>query len=256
MCGRGRLAADPDTLLVASGATKWRRREDYRPSNNIGPGSRHPVLCKESGSNDRLLDTMRFGLIPGSQSAQSPPDFFRMFNARSETFQQLASFRRAAPCAVPLQGFYEWGSRRQPFYVYPKGITPVSAARVLSQVVGATEGGSERGLTLRLPSPTPRRKVWGVRRLSCGSPGCGTRGQTPGAPRRTASPSSRELCIVTSRGFTTACRSSWRARNPWSAGLHPERSRTCAPSEGWCGIQCHPLLARLRTTILRRSWNR
>ena len=69
---------------------------------------------------------MRWGLVPG-YTAGKPPDYWKMFNARSETlaaspvFSKLLRDRR---CAVPFDGFFEWVDdecktvkSKQPYYV-------------------------------------------------------------------------------------------------------------------------------------------
>ena len=70
---------------------------------------------------------MRWGLVP-SVKAGTPPDHWRMFNARSETVDTLQVFSRLLDtrrCAVPLDGFYEWKDdefkqvkSKQPYYVH------------------------------------------------------------------------------------------------------------------------------------------
>ncbi|KAM1538966.1 hypothetical protein ACFX10_003818 [Malus domestica] len=54
-----------------------------------------------------------------------------MFNTRSESICEKASFRRLAPkslCLVAVEGFYEWkkdGSKKHPYYVYFKDGRPL-----------------------------------------------------------------------------------------------------------------------------------
>ena len=61
-----------------------------------------------------------------------------MINARSESVATKPSFRaafRRRRCVVPADGYYEWrpapegaGSRKQPFYIYPRSGEPLAMA--------------------------------------------------------------------------------------------------------------------------------
>jgi putative SOS response-associated peptidase YedK len=72
------------------------------------------------------IQTMRWGLVPSFTKQDAKPDPWRMFNARSETADQLASFRRLVPsrrCLVLVNGFYEWkkegiDGKKQPYYIH------------------------------------------------------------------------------------------------------------------------------------------
>ena len=58
---------------------------------------------------------MAWGLVPSWTKMGDKLDFFRMFNARSETVPEKSVFSRllgAKRCIVPLNGFYEWAQVR------------------------------------------------------------------------------------------------------------------------------------------------
>ena len=128
MCGRARQAASPN--IVAQAASRdagvppnatWKDMSRYVPSENMCPGKTCAVVAQGS-----QLITMRWGLIP-SYDNQGTPDYWKMFNARSETIHTSPVFRRlllARRCAVPLDGFFEWTADelkqgpKQPWYVY------------------------------------------------------------------------------------------------------------------------------------------
>ncbi|XP_059432624.1 uncharacterized protein LOC132165919 isoform X2 [Corylus avellana] len=67
---------------------------------------------------------MKWGLIPSFTKKTERPDHYKMFNARSESICEKASFRRLVPksrCLVAVEGFYEWkkdGPRKQPYYIH------------------------------------------------------------------------------------------------------------------------------------------
>jgi len=123
MCGRTRLGASPESVMGATGAKRWRRREHYRPSNNLCPGRQSPALHRGDAPGELELTTMAFGLVPSYTDKAARPDFFRMANARSETVSAQPAFRRLLAhrrCVVPIDGFYEWlpePQRKQPFYI-------------------------------------------------------------------------------------------------------------------------------------------
>ena len=146
MCGRGRQAAAPAYYIDAARkhlhvptekGCAWKRQDDWRPTENLAPGHRAVVLVAGSNSNNSPphLCTKTWGLVPSFDGA-SQPDYWRMFNARSEGLTTSPVFRRLLKdrrCAVPLDGFFEWtadempklsgasGGGKQPWYVHRKG---------------------------------------------------------------------------------------------------------------------------------------
>lgn len=63
------------------------------------------------GEEGTRIRAMKWGLIPSFQSADSPIDHFRMFNARCETVFTLPSFRNlvlSRRCVAVFEGYYEW----------------------------------------------------------------------------------------------------------------------------------------------------
>ncbi|CAH8263710.1 unnamed protein product [Arabidopsis lyrata] len=130
MCGRTRCTLRPDDIQRASHRhtvpTRSLHLDRYRPSYNIAPGSYIPVLRRENEvvGDGVVVHCMKWGLVPGFTKKTDKPDFFKMFNARSESVAEKASFRRLLPknrCLVAVDGFYEWkkeGSKKQPYYIH------------------------------------------------------------------------------------------------------------------------------------------
>lgn len=131
MCGRTRQAAAPAYMVGRAQADAhvpagqpWRNAEAYAPTENVCPGRHVAVVCCATTSEAApSLCTMRWGLVP----PRAAPDHWKMFNARSETLDRLAVFRRllaAKRCAVLIDGFFEWtddelkGAKKQPYYVH------------------------------------------------------------------------------------------------------------------------------------------
>lgn len=132
-----------------------------RAKDNCAPGSFVPVIvrgnpfvatpCGDQEKRDataaasvslsstedptRVLVPMQWGLVPSFTKPNERPDFFRMFNARSETvssnsvFRRLVSRRRAV---VALGGFYEWAEdakkEKQPYLVSAADDAPLLIA--------------------------------------------------------------------------------------------------------------------------------
>ena len=68
-------------------------------------------ICVDGRIQKDRLEAMkyRWGLVPSYTKPEVRPDYFRMFNARSDdmkpVFTRLLKHRR---CVVLLNGFYEW----------------------------------------------------------------------------------------------------------------------------------------------------
>ncbi|XP_012466069.1 uncharacterized protein LOC105784693 isoform X1 [Gossypium raimondii] len=139
MCGRARCTLRADDIPRAchrnDGPIRHVNMDRYRPSYNVGPGMNFPVVRRDDGSNTDgagiVLHCMKWGLIPSFTKKSDKPDFFKMFNARSESVCEKASFRRLLPksrCLVAVEGFYEWKkdvSKKQPYYIRFKDGRPL-----------------------------------------------------------------------------------------------------------------------------------
>ncbi|KAL6563496.1 hypothetical protein OROGR_002455 [Orobanche gracilis] len=131
MCGRARCTLRPGDFPRACQFNNARpvrhlNMDRYRPSYNVAPGFNVPVVRPddEGDSNGVVLHCMKWGLVPSFTKKTEKIDHFKMFNARSESIREKASFRRLLPknrCLVSVEGFYEWkkdGSRKQPYYIH------------------------------------------------------------------------------------------------------------------------------------------
>lgn len=137
MCGRARCTLRADDFPRACQLEGRRVRHvdmnRYRPSYNVAPGFNVPVVRREDESNDEgvVLHCMKWGLVPSFTKKTEKPDHYKMFNARSESIKEKASFRRLVPknrCLVAVEGFYEWkkdGSKKQPYYIHFKDARPL-----------------------------------------------------------------------------------------------------------------------------------
>ena len=134
MCGRVRSTLGADQVAAASGGAAWKNPDQYEPRYNASPGASLAVIRRaESGesTSDRVVETMRFGLVPSFTDPGAKVDFYRMFNARSETIAEKGVFSRLLQQrrgVVLINGFYEWAAERagssqvkQPYYLHLEG---------------------------------------------------------------------------------------------------------------------------------------
>lgn len=140
MCGRCRCSLRPDDIPrscnTGSRPVRFVDTDRYRPAYNVSPGSNLPVVRRALGADGEevVVQCMKWGLIPSFTKKTEKPDHYRMFNARSESINEKASFRRLVPanrCLVAVEGFYEWkkdGSKKQPYYIHLKDERPLMFA--------------------------------------------------------------------------------------------------------------------------------
>lgn len=96
------------------------RRVEWRPSYNVAPTTKIPVIRRLEDGTRELVDlTWNFRPFWAKADAKLP----MMTNARSETVATKPAFRDAFKCRrclVPASGYYEWqklpDGTKQPFY--------------------------------------------------------------------------------------------------------------------------------------------
>ncbi|MDH4985658.1 SOS response-associated peptidase [Aminobacter anthyllidis] len=149
MCGRIAVLASPDETSAFLGVGDL---ESFPPRYNVAPTQ--PILVVMSGpqrppgSNlpDRMALLARWGLIPAW--SKNPADMPLLFNARSESAIEKASFKTAMRhrrALIPVSGFYEWkklpGNRRQAYWLKPRKGGLVALAGLME--TWSEPGGSE-----------------------------------------------------------------------------------------------------------------
>jgi putative SOS response-associated peptidase YedK len=103
---------------------------EVRPRFNITPTQMDLIV--RAHDDGRHLDESRWGLIPVWAKERSIGG--RMFNARSETLMEKASFKglvKNRRCVIPASGFYEWQrapSGKVPLYIYRADGAPLAFA--------------------------------------------------------------------------------------------------------------------------------
>jgi putative SOS response-associated peptidase YedK len=90
-----------------------------RPSWNVAPTAKVPVVRVNPETRARHLDLLQWGLVP--RWAQDPKSTNRPTNARSETIATSRMFREPflkRRCLVPADAYYEWRTEegvKQPY---------------------------------------------------------------------------------------------------------------------------------------------
>jgi putative SOS response-associated peptidase YedK len=137
MCGRFSRSHNDlfyiEPLMVDAGDSRFNGDPDlFRPSWNVSPGTRQPVL-KPDGP---YLET--WGFRPPWAVARKVP---MMVNARldkASTGTWKALFK-SGRCLVPADGWYEWvavGKRKQPYYIQANDGPPIYFAALISVKTG------------------------------------------------------------------------------------------------------------------------
>ena len=195
MCGRARQALSAvtmhDAAIQQAGVPRqraWKARGAFHPTENLCPGRTAAVVAlREDGAE---IVTMRWGLVPPYEKGK--PDFWKMFNARSETLSTSPVFSRCLQqrrCAVPLDGFFECTARRW------SRLTALLSSTSPALLTGSRFEPSCSGQGVRTSARQSRPNSRGTSRVGRASR-CGWRGCTPTrAVAATAVPTSwrREL---------------------------------------------------------------
>lgn len=164
MCGRVALFSPPARLAklldaqLAAGIDP-----EGHPSWNVGPQQQLFGVSEHEGK--RILDRYRWGLVPSW--SKDPSIANRLFNARAETVAEKPSFRSAfskRPCALPVDGFYEWdhraGHEKQPHYFSRTDGEPLILAGLYEQWRNPAESSDVSVLrTCTVITTTPNRDM-------------------------------------------------------------------------------------------------
>jgi putative SOS response-associated peptidase YedK len=120
MCGRFSITSTPEAAKAFLG---YSGQPNFPPRFNIAPSQPVPIIRHErnvSGAMERRFILARWGLLPGF--VKDPKGFPLLFNARSETLSQKASFRNAVKrrrCLFFADAFYEWRPGNNPIPPQP-----------------------------------------------------------------------------------------------------------------------------------------
>jgi putative SOS response-associated peptidase YedK len=109
MCGRVIQSSGPIRLAIVDGLdVSDDRMGKIRPRYNAAPSQELLVIRENHKTGERLLDLIRWGLIP--HRCDDPKGGRKPINAKSETVATLPMFSDAYArrrCIVPVDGFFE-----------------------------------------------------------------------------------------------------------------------------------------------------
>ncbi|XP_053380265.1 abasic site processing protein HMCES-like [Mercenaria mercenaria] len=142
MCGRTACTLAPCDLQAAccfkdkqgkQQKPDWRdapNGKSYFPSYNIAPGAHTPVLLssdhfQDCGSSRRVIQPMRWGLIPSWHKGSAGDKSYETNNCRAESMLEKMTYKvplqKGRRCVILAEGFYEWKrgkDSKQPYYIY------------------------------------------------------------------------------------------------------------------------------------------
>jgi putative SOS response-associated peptidase YedK len=124
MCGRYTLSQSAEAIAKSFDISDTQNITSLQPQYNIAPTQAVLVVLQNQDINKRVLQRLRWGLIPSW--AKDASMGAKLMNARAETVAEKPSFRAAFKrrrCLVIADGFYEWQhqegkkeGKKQPFY--------------------------------------------------------------------------------------------------------------------------------------------
>lgn len=135
MCGRFVITSPPEALRQLFG---YREQPNMPQRHNVAPTQPVPVVIVNNG--ERRFCLMRWGLLPSW--VKDPRKFTLLINARSDTLLEKPAFKNAVRrrrCLIPADGWYEWqdqGTRKQPFFIYPRDGRPIAFAALAETWAG------------------------------------------------------------------------------------------------------------------------
>lgn len=145
MCGRYTVTSPLEVIADLFELTRERHEgtgdapplPELRPRYNLAPTQEAPVVRVLTPDGGRLLDLLRWGLIPYWAKEASIGN--RMINARSESVAEKPAYRwvfKKQRCLVVTDGFYEWKKLpggKQPYYIRRKDHLPFAFAGLWSR---------------------------------------------------------------------------------------------------------------------------
>lgn len=137
MCSRYDLTSPPEAVRAVFG---YRTEPNFPPREKIAPTEPVPIIRRGLDGEPEFA-LVRWGLIPGW--VKDPREFTTLFNARSETALEKASFRNAMKrrrCLFPASGFFEWTGpkgKRRPLYFHAPDDRVLAFAGLYEHWMGA-----------------------------------------------------------------------------------------------------------------------
>jgi len=111
MCGRYLRRSDKQRIAEAFHLGQLPEHFILPPDYNVAPATFQPIIRLNRDTGQREVVMMRWGLVPYFAKSLDEWKGFSTINAKSESLQERALWRRPFEkrrCLVPADGFYEW----------------------------------------------------------------------------------------------------------------------------------------------------
>jgi putative SOS response-associated peptidase YedK len=158
MCGRYVLTLPPEAIRALF---RYEDLPNFPPRYNIAPTQ--PIGIVRTFEGRRRFALVRWGLIPSW--VKDPKEYSLLFNARGESVRDKPAFRSAMRyrrCLIPADGFYEWkrqGEGRRPYFVRPRGRTPIAFAGLWEAWSGPNGEEMETAAIITTPANSALRSI-------------------------------------------------------------------------------------------------
>jgi putative SOS response-associated peptidase YedK len=148
MCGRVIQSSGPLRLAIVEGLNVSDSR--MGPRYNAAPSQELLIIRENHKTGERLLDLIKWGLIP--HWCMDASGGRRPINAKGESISRLPMFKHAYAlrrCIVPVDGFFEWrairGARaKQPYAIAMRDGSPFGLAGLWENWKNPSTGEWER----------------------------------------------------------------------------------------------------------------
>jgi putative SOS response-associated peptidase YedK len=130
---------------------------NVQPRYNICPTTIVDAVMERDGK--RVLEPMRWGLVPNWWKKSLKELKLATFNARAETIMDKPFFRSAfkrTRCLIPASGYYEWqtiGKEKQPYYFTRKDGQVVTIAGLWDEWTNPETGKPLKSCTMVITEP-------------------------------------------------------------------------------------------------------
>ena len=157
MCGRFTRMYTWRELVALYRLTDQAPPSNLQPRYNICPTTTIDAVVERGGK--RVLEQMRWGLVPSWWKKPLKELRLATFNARAETVAEKPFFRSAfkhTRCLIPSSGYYEWqakGKEKQPSYFTRRDGQIITIAGLWSEWTIPETGKPQKSCTMIITEP-------------------------------------------------------------------------------------------------------
>ena len=157
MCGRFTRMYTWREVVALYRLTDPSPPSNLQPRYNICPTTQIDAVIERD--NKRVLEQMRWGLVPSWWNKPLKELRLATFNARAETVAEKPFFRSAfkhTRCLIPASGYYEWqtvGKEKQPYYFTRRDGQVLTIAGLWSEWTNPETGKPQNSCTMIITEP-------------------------------------------------------------------------------------------------------